>query len=188
MIVSPPRVIGSVAVRRALGLTKSSLYRRLAANDPIVCRGYLGKIASRHAWNAHELFAGLYGTSERLEAWLDGVELIADPTCGVEDCEHPATPTGVCVDHFEGLAHAWATAHRSKLMLVRLLAMSQWLIDRHPGIDVPLFDPWADRCAVDDCERPLSPTRLSPLCDVHTRKFWGDHRLDGVKVSQNVLH
>ena len=62
VVLPQPQLIGVDTVKAALGVSRFRVYELIREGSPRVMPGYLGKVARRHVWNAHELFASMYSS------------------------------------------------------------------------------------------------------------------------------
>ncbi len=175
-IVSPPRIVGIDTVAHLLGLTEATTRRRLKRGDPVIGKGYLGKISNRHTWNMHELVSGLFVDESSIEQVVDRA-LSGEPPvvlCLVSDCENGAETIGLCRKHTKALFKAWKHAPSSTLIHAQLVGMCQWIVERNAHIVLPAgFDPWATVCMTPDCGNETNARGWhGPLCPSCAATFW----------------
>lgn len=177
VVLSPPKIIGVKTVALTLGVSRWRVYKLIEAGDERVTPGYLGKVAERHIWNAHELFAGMYTSTIALWEEIARVES-GDPAtrwCAVEECENPAHFLRLCPTHLRLLMRTWRRSERSTLAQWRLLAMCTWVVERNAHLKTPDgWDPWSGICMTPGCagRTDESPGRASPLCVPCSLNFW----------------
>lgn len=185
MIVSPPRLVGSRTVAELFNVTQDRLCRKLAAREPLVIAGYLGKVGRNHIWNMHELVANLFTSDAAVELVVDR---LTDPTpsdplasmlCSVGGCDHLEERAGLCPKHLRRLMTAWRHADRSSLVTVQLVAMCQWVVERNAHLTLPPgFDPWAPVCMTPDCDNATNvhgpDSWHGPLCVACSARFWNN--------------
>lgn len=179
MIVSPPRLVGTRTVAPLFGVKPEQLRDRLAAGDPFVHTGYLGKIGARHIWNLHELVASLFTGEAALDLVVDRLTTgHLDPLdtvlCAAPDCDRIEEMVGLCGLHLRRLINSWRHASRSSLVTVQLVAMCRWVVDRNAHLVLPAdYDPWSTLCMTPGCENPTNQDGWhGPLCPTCSAVFW----------------
>lgn len=177
VVLSPPKLIGTDTVSITLNLTPRRVRRLIAVGDPRATTGYLGKFSGRHAWNAHELFAGLYSSPQALWDEIRRVEAGRTLTtwCGVPDCSQPVHMLQLCDGHLNRLLRVWRRAERSTLVVWQLLALCTWVVERNAHLTPPAgWDPWSGICMTPSCQNrtDVDPRWVSPLCQSCSRSFW----------------
>jgi|PlaIllAssembly_1097288.scaffolds.fasta_scaffold00122_15 hypothetical protein len=180
-IVSPPRLVGSRTVGHLFGIGLYQVYDNLKAGHPLITAGYLGKISNRHTWNLHELISRMFVDGSSIEAIVDRVYSDEPPTvtCEAGGCDRVAETLGLCRVHIRHLFTAWKHAPDSTLVTLQLVAMCQWIAERHAHIILPPgFDPWDPVCMTPGCGNPTNihgPDGWhGPLCPACSAKFWSN--------------
>jgi len=178
VILPRPQLVGTDTVSAALGISIGRLYALLRQRHPRVTPGYLGKIADRHTWNAHELFASMFTSTMALAEEVDRVEagVRSDRWCSVPGCEEAAQFLDLCRVHIWKLQRTFHDAERSAQAMYRLLAMCTWVVERNQHLTPPHgWDPWSGVCMAPGCENGTDGPhrRSSPLCPDCSAKFWG---------------
>ena len=177
VVLPQPQLIGIRTVTTALGLSRWRVYELLREGDSRVTTGYLGKVAGRHTWNAHELFASMFTSTMALADEIERVEaqVRADRPCSVPGCEMTSQFLDLCYRHLAELRRTFRDAEGSARAVYRLLAMCTWVVERHAHLTPAHgWDPWSGICMTPGCEgRTDANRRSSPLCPDCSRKFWG---------------
>lgn len=174
-VVAPPTLIGWDTMRRIFDLAPSTKFSHLSA-EPVYRRGYLGKIAGHHIWNAAEVLAGLY-TSDR-ELWSITEQLRChDPVyavCQVRDCGAVTVIGSLCGAHLAEFAAVYDCSGRARrLALYRLVAMCRWVVERHRNLLPIDHDPFGPDCP--SCGAPramIRDTVPGPFCGTCLDEFW----------------
>lgn len=176
VVLPQPQLIGTFTVAAAFGLSPWRVRELIREGDPRVTAGYLGKIAERHTWNAHELFGSMYTSTMALQEEIARVEagIRSDRWCSVPDCEHEAQFLDLCRGHLKQLKNTFRQAERSGQAVWRLLAMCTWVVERNRHMVPPEgWDPWSGVCMTPGCENDTDQTRRSsPLCRSCSAEFW----------------
>lgn len=157
-VVQPPKIVGSEAIADILGVTEWTVRDGVRGNRPPYIFGYIGKISNRHCWDLNRF-------------------LEYDGTVGCQVCGEPANVIGFCREHSRLFLRAWSRSEASRLSLIQLVAMCQWIVERweHVGVTPP-DDVWSSTCATPGCDGEANTGRLGPLCARCTREFWGRFR------------
>jgi hypothetical protein len=175
VVAAAPRVIGTAELLRVLGThRRQTVYDRLhRGDDPLLSNGYLGKIAGRHAWNAHILLSGMFASITDLDEFLDGGQPTVAAVCDAAGCTYPANYRGgLCYRHFGRLLTRLRQAERSPTARLHLIAMCRWVVARNEHVVVPEFNPFADTCAWRDCDTAIGERTVGPFCRVHMHAFY----------------
>lgn len=178
VVLPQPQLIGVNTVSVALGVQRWRVYELIRERSPRVMPGYLGKVARRHTWNAHELFASMFTSSMALVDEIARVEagIRADGECSVDGCGRNIQFLGLCFEHVRQLHRVFRNAEHSDVAVWRLLAMCTWVVERNRHLVPPQgWDPWSGICMTPGCDnRTDGPrNRSSPLCPECSDRFWG---------------
>jgi hypothetical protein len=164
VIAASPIIVGTDAITAVFGVDRRTVYSWLQRTDSMIQRGYLGLIGNRHAWNAAELFNGLFTSDESLRRFLVDGQFKMSGNCVVDDCAGLGGPLGMCHRHALRFMRSWEQAEFSSAALIQFVAMCRWVVERWSHVVLPDFDPWSPVCATPDCDGDANVGGLGALC------------------------